>query len=135
MMEDPEIKMDIETPYEKLKDHEKKQLSKNNEAKTNKEKVKSLNLKAKVTKEQTSDDSDSLRGSDEDENEDEAEAFNLMAAKMVLRIKAAEAQDKSTNVIIVGKKVILLVSVQSPRKTRLLSEELGAIAKTGMNLK
>ncbi|GKE84355.1 hypothetical protein Tco_1558097 [Tanacetum coccineum] len=33
MMEDPETKMDIETPYENLKDNEKKQLGKNNEAK------------------------------------------------------------------------------------------------------
>ncbi|GKC43570.1 hypothetical protein Tco_1061292, partial [Tanacetum coccineum] len=46
---------------------------------TNKEKVKSLNLKAKVTKEQTSEDSNSLGGSDEDKNEDEAEEFKLMA--------------------------------------------------------
>ncbi|GJT82595.1 retrovirus-related pol polyprotein from transposon TNT 1-94 [Tanacetum coccineum] len=42
-------------------------------------KVKSLALKAKVTMEQTSDDSDSQGGSDEDVNEEEAEAFNLMA--------------------------------------------------------
>ncbi|GJW43771.1 UBN2 domain-containing protein [Tanacetum coccineum] len=160
MMEDPEIKMDIETPYEKLKDNEKNQLGKNNEAKmtlynalprnyqanaivtslksldqdyssikhmrkfllalplkwrakvttieeakdldtlpfdelignlkvyemilendgvgskTTKEKVKSLALKAKVTREQTSDDSDIQEGSDEDK--DKAEAFNLM---------------------------------------------------------
>ncbi|GKF12174.1 hypothetical protein Tco_0050100 [Tanacetum coccineum] len=32
MMEDPETKMDIETPYEKLKDNEKRQLGKNNKA-------------------------------------------------------------------------------------------------------
>ncbi|GJV55172.1 zf-CCHC domain-containing protein [Tanacetum coccineum] len=49
-------------------------------SKTTKEKVKSLALKAKVTKEQTSDDSDSQGGSDEDINEEEeAEAFNLLA--------------------------------------------------------
>ncbi|GJZ64458.1 hypothetical protein Tco_0620879 [Tanacetum coccineum] len=47
-------------------------------SKTTKEKVKSLALKAKVTREQTSDDSDSQGGSDEDINEEEAEAFNLM---------------------------------------------------------
>ncbi|GJR79378.1 retrovirus-related pol polyprotein from transposon TNT 1-94 [Tanacetum coccineum] len=48
--------------------------------KTTKEKVKSLALKAKVTREQTSDDSDSQDGSDEDvDEEEEAEAFNLMA--------------------------------------------------------
>ncbi|GKE86919.1 hypothetical protein Tco_1560661, partial [Tanacetum coccineum] len=33
MMADPKIKMDIETPYEKLTDNEKRQLGKNNEAK------------------------------------------------------------------------------------------------------
>ncbi|GJW86105.1 hypothetical protein Tco_0159250 [Tanacetum coccineum] len=43
-----------------------------------KEKVKSLALKAKVTREQTSDDSDSQGGSDEDIDEEEGEAFNLM---------------------------------------------------------
>ncbi|GJW73827.1 hypothetical protein Tco_0133197 [Tanacetum coccineum] len=48
-------------------------------SKTTKEKVKSLDLKAKVTREQTSDDSDSQGGSDEDVNEEEAEAFNLLA--------------------------------------------------------
>ncbi|GJX77881.1 hypothetical protein Tco_0324692 [Tanacetum coccineum] len=47
---------------------------------TTKEKVKSLALKAKVTREQTSDESDSQDGSDEDIDEkEEAEAFNLMA--------------------------------------------------------
>ncbi|GJX29825.1 hypothetical protein Tco_0237904 [Tanacetum coccineum] len=48
-------------------------------SKTTKEKVKSLALKAKVTREQTSYDSDSQDGSDEDINEEEAEAFNLLA--------------------------------------------------------
>ncbi|GJY85259.1 zf-CCHC domain-containing protein [Tanacetum coccineum] len=50
-------------------------------SKITKEKVKSLALKPKVTREQTSDDSDSQGGSDEyiDEEEEEAEAFNLMA--------------------------------------------------------
>ncbi|GKG09038.1 hypothetical protein Tco_0334870, partial [Tanacetum coccineum] len=43
------------------------------------EKVKSLALKAKVTRDQTSDDSDSQGGSDEDVDEEEAEAFNLLA--------------------------------------------------------
>ncbi|GJR78510.1 DUF4219 domain-containing protein [Tanacetum coccineum] len=48
-------------------------------SKTTKEKVKSLALKAKVTREQTSDDSDSQGGSDEDIDEKEVEAFNLLA--------------------------------------------------------
>ncbi|GJV19871.1 hypothetical protein Tco_1368891 [Tanacetum coccineum] len=47
--------------------------------KTTKEKVKSLALKAKVSREQTSDNSDSQDGSDEDiYEEDEAKAFNLL---------------------------------------------------------
>ncbi|GKC76027.1 hypothetical protein Tco_1126801 [Tanacetum coccineum] len=45
-------------------------------SKTTKEKVKSLAFKAKVTGEQSSDDSDSQRGSDEYIDEEEAEAFN-----------------------------------------------------------
>ncbi|GKF30186.1 hypothetical protein Tco_0096528 [Tanacetum coccineum] len=48
-------------------------------SKTTKEKVKSLALKTKVTREQTSDDSDSQGVSDEDVDKEEAEAFNLMA--------------------------------------------------------
>ncbi|GJR03936.1 hypothetical protein Tco_0526920 [Tanacetum coccineum] len=47
-------------------------------SKTTKEKVKSLALKTKVTREQTSDDSNSQGGSDKDVDEEEAEAFNLM---------------------------------------------------------
>ncbi|GKC15988.1 UBN2 domain-containing protein [Tanacetum coccineum] len=46
---------------------------------TTKEKVKSLALKAKVTREQTSDDSDSQGESDEEVDEEEAKAFNLLA--------------------------------------------------------
>ncbi|GJU47631.1 retrovirus-related pol polyprotein from transposon TNT 1-94 [Tanacetum coccineum] len=48
-------------------------------SKTTTEKVKSLALKAKVTREQTSDDSDSQGGSNEDVDEEVIEAFNLMA--------------------------------------------------------
>ncbi|GJZ97589.1 retrovirus-related pol polyprotein from transposon TNT 1-94 [Tanacetum coccineum] len=50
---------------------------------TTKENVKSLALKAKVTMEQTSDNSDSQGGSDEDVDEEEAKAFNLMAINSV----------------------------------------------------
>ncbi|GJQ92303.1 UBN2 domain-containing protein [Tanacetum coccineum] len=46
---------------------------------TTKEKVKYLALKAKFTREQTSDDNDSQGGSDEDIDEKEAKAFNLLA--------------------------------------------------------
>ncbi|GJW00698.1 zf-CCHC domain-containing protein [Tanacetum coccineum] len=48
-------------------------------SKTTKEKVKSLALNDKVTREQTSDDSDCQDESDEDVDEEEAEAFNLLA--------------------------------------------------------
>ncbi|GJX22558.1 hypothetical protein Tco_0227003 [Tanacetum coccineum] len=50
-------------------------------SKTTKEKVKPLALKAKVTREQTSDDSENQGGSnkDEDLDKDEAETFNLIA--------------------------------------------------------
>ncbi|GJV23578.1 zf-CCHC domain-containing protein [Tanacetum coccineum] len=47
--------------------------------KTTKDKVKSLALKAKVTRDQTSNDSDSQDGSDEGIDEEEAKAFNLLA--------------------------------------------------------
>ncbi|GKB74075.1 zf-CCHC domain-containing protein [Tanacetum coccineum] len=46
---------------------------------TTKEMVKSLTLKAKVTREQISDDSESQGGSDEDVEEEESEAFSLIA--------------------------------------------------------
>ncbi|GJV96269.1 hypothetical protein Tco_1547846 [Tanacetum coccineum] len=46
-------------------------------SKTTKEKFKSLALNAKVTREQTSDDSDNQDGSDEDVYEEEAEAHQL----------------------------------------------------------
>ncbi|GJS73911.1 retrovirus-related pol polyprotein from transposon TNT 1-94 [Tanacetum coccineum] len=52
-------------------------------SKTTKENVKSLAFKAKVTREQTSDDSDSQGGSDEDIDEEEAEAFTLLARKFL----------------------------------------------------
>ncbi|GJT41622.1 integrase, catalytic region, zinc finger, CCHC-type containing protein [Tanacetum coccineum] len=48
-------------------------------SKTTKEKVTSLGLKAKIIREQTSDDSDSQGGSDKDMDEEEAEAFNLLS--------------------------------------------------------
>ncbi|GKC07940.1 hypothetical protein Tco_0999550 [Tanacetum coccineum] len=47
--------------------------------KTTKEKIKLLDFKAKVIREQTGDDSDSQGGSYEDVDEKEAKAFNLMA--------------------------------------------------------
>nr|GEU45585.1 hypothetical protein [Tanacetum cinerariifolium] len=159
-----------ETPYELLKDEQKKQLGKNNEAKINlynalprkeakvmaikeakdlaillldelvrnlkvyemildnddtisktttKENVKSLALKAEVTRDQPNDDSDSQDGSDEDVDEEEAEAFNLLARNFRKFFR----------------KGTLLVSVESQRRTRILWEEHGAIVKTAMNIK
>ncbi|GKA34261.1 hypothetical protein Tco_0720690, partial [Tanacetum coccineum] len=130
-VEDSETKLMKETPYELLKDDQKKKLGKSNESKmtiykrvrailhvakvtaieeakdlailpldelirnlkvykmvsdndrvgskTTKEKVTSLGLKAKITREQTSDDSDSQGGSDKDMDEEEVEAFNLLS--------------------------------------------------------
>ncbi|GKA41140.1 hypothetical protein Tco_0733733 [Tanacetum coccineum] len=49
-------------------------------SKTTKEKVKSLALKAKVTRDQTGDDRNSQGLNDEEINEEEAEAFNLLAS-------------------------------------------------------
>ncbi|GKA04452.1 hypothetical protein Tco_0683572 [Tanacetum coccineum] len=94
-------------------------------SKTTKEKVKSLALKAKVTIEQTSNYSNGQGGSDEDIDE-EVEAFN--DGKELL--KDVKAQYKSEVAKITAKKVTSLVSVQIPRRTRLLLKELGAVAKT-----
>ncbi|GJR36266.1 hypothetical protein Tco_1211950 [Tanacetum coccineum] len=156
-VEDSETKLMKETPYELLEDDQKKKLGKNNKAKmtlynalprkeyervfmcktakesskTTKENVKSLALKVKVTREQTSDDSDSQEGSDEDIDKEEAEAFNLLernfrkffrkgnrfghdnrfgngansleeAAKISLVTKVVKARSKKERVIIAG---------------------------------
>ncbi|GJV92967.1 retrovirus-related pol polyprotein from transposon TNT 1-94 [Tanacetum coccineum] len=91
----------------------------------------------KTAKEQTIDDSNSQRGSDEDVDEEEAKAFNLMARnfRKVSGVKATIAQEKGKVATIAKKKVTSLVSVRSPKRTRLLSEELGAIAKNATNHK
>ncbi|GKC47514.1 hypothetical protein Tco_1065236 [Tanacetum coccineum] len=64
-IEDEETKLMKVTPYELLKDNRKKPLGKNKEA--------------KVMREQTSDDHDSEGGSDKDIDEEDVEAFNLLA--------------------------------------------------------
>ncbi|GJT57783.1 hypothetical protein Tco_0992837 [Tanacetum coccineum] len=91
-VEDSKTKMMKETPYELLKDEQKKQLGKNNEAKMtlynalpskSRKKESSISTvkiesQANVIREQTSDDSNSQSGSDEDvDEEEEAEAFNF----------------------------------------------------------
>ncbi|GJZ68713.1 hypothetical protein Tco_0631953, partial [Tanacetum coccineum] len=92
-------------------------------SKTTKENVKLLTPKAKVTREQTSEDSDNQGGNSEE------------AAVIVSVTKEVKAQAKSVVATITGKKVISLVSDQIPRRTRLLSKELGVIVKTVMNHK
>ncbi|GJZ49294.1 hypothetical protein Tco_0603484 [Tanacetum coccineum] len=57
------------------------------------------------------------------------------AAKMVLGTKGVKAQDKGEVATIAAKKVTPLVNVQSPRRTRLLSEDLRVTAKTTMTRK
>ncbi|GJW58910.1 hypothetical protein Tco_0105641 [Tanacetum coccineum] len=57
------------------------------------------------------------------------------AAKIAFRTKEVKAPDKDEVVTIAGKTATSLVSVQSPRRTRLLSKELGVIVKAVTNLK
>ncbi|GKB22911.1 hypothetical protein Tco_0862312, partial [Tanacetum coccineum] len=104
------------------------------DSKTTKEKVKSLALKAKVTREQISDDNNSQGGSDEDIDEEVAEAFSLTARNFALGTKEVKALEKGKVVTIAGKKATSLASVQSPRRIRPLLEELGLIVKTVTNL-
>ncbi|GKC76708.1 hypothetical protein Tco_1127482 [Tanacetum coccineum] len=111
-------------------------------SKTTKEKAKSLALKAKVTREQTSDDNDSQGESDEDVIDLEVvidSETKLIGSEedtvITLRTKEVKAQDKSEVSTFAWKKVTLLVSVQFLRRTRLLSEELRVIVKMVMNLK
>ncbi|GJZ01088.1 zf-CCHC domain-containing protein [Tanacetum coccineum] len=64
-------------------------------SKTTKEKVKSLALKAKFTREQTSDDSNSQGGSDEDiDKEEKAEAFNFKGRGNSFEDKGGESSKK-----------------------------------------
>ncbi|GKC13205.1 hypothetical protein Tco_1009987 [Tanacetum coccineum] len=84
-------------------------------SKTTKEKVKSLALKAKVTREQTSDDSDSQDGSDEDIDEEEAEAFNLLArnsASFFTRTEDLDAYDSDCDDVS-NAKVVLMANLSN----------------------
>ncbi|GJZ31720.1 hypothetical protein Tco_0576767 [Tanacetum coccineum] len=215
MMDDPETKIEVETPYELLKDDQKKQLDKNNEAKmtlynalplkdckidlltqqyekfsisseetinsgftrfnaivtslkslhqdySSKNRVRkflralSLNWRANVTAIKEAKDLatlhlDELIGNlkvyemtfenvgvvsnttkekvkviDSDVAIDSAMGLIVSKEATVItsRTKEVKAQDKSEVATIVGKKATLLVSVQSPRRTRLLSKDL-----------
>nr|GEU54151.1 retrotransposon protein, putative, Ty1-copia subclass [Tanacetum cinerariifolium] len=80
-------------------------------------------------------DADSQDGSDEDvdEEEEEAEAFNLMAKNFRKFFRkgttVVKARSKKKLAIIAGYNATFLVSVESPRRIRLLLEEHGAIVK------
>nr|GEU49029.1 UBN2 domain-containing protein [Tanacetum cinerariifolium] len=101
-------------------------------SKTTKEKVKSLALKAKVTREQTSDNSDSQGGSDEEINEEEeAEAFNLMARNFCkffrkgIRFSRGNRFSNSANRFGRGHKIALETKVVKAREKK----ELATIAE------
>nr|GEW24221.1 hypothetical protein [Tanacetum cinerariifolium] len=89
---------------------------------TTKEKVKSLALKVKVTRKQTSDYSDRQGGSDEDvdDEEEEDEALNLMtknfrleeAAEIALETKVVKTQNKKELDTIAELKAIFLVCLK-----------------------
>ncbi|GKD65278.1 hypothetical protein Tco_1307386 [Tanacetum coccineum] len=68
--------------------------------KTTKEKIKYLALKAKISREQTSDDSDSQGGSDEEEDK----AFNLMARNFRIKaVKSSECTKPKENKAFIGR--------------------------------
>ncbi|GKC92621.1 hypothetical protein Tco_1158063 [Tanacetum coccineum] len=95
-------------------------------SKTTKEKVKSLDLKAKITREQTSNDSDYRGGSDEDvDEEEEAEAFNLLARNFCKFFRKVERHSKPQKVCLFS----LVVSSKKGNKT-LLSSLVGKKEKT-----
>ncbi|GJV34216.1 hypothetical protein Tco_1394616 [Tanacetum coccineum] len=156
-VEDSETKLIKETPYKLLRDNAKKQLGKNEEAKmtiyntlpckeakvTTIEEAKDLaslphdELVAKVIIEQTSDDSDSQEGSDKDINEEEAEAFNLLARNFRKgnRLGRGIRFGNGGNRFGKGRSNNFEDKGESRRRTSLSWEEHGAIVKTGMNVK
>ncbi|GJV88886.1 UBN2 domain-containing protein [Tanacetum coccineum] len=106
-------------------------------SKITKEKVKSLALKAKVTREQTSDDSDSQGGSDKDVDEEEAEAFNLIARnfckffrkeKRSLENKNSKLASKINDLEIEVKKLVNEKEVvESCKKCGVLTKEVDSL--------
>ncbi|GJR88573.1 protein CHUP1, chloroplastic [Tanacetum coccineum] len=123
-------------------------------SKTTKEKVKSLALKAKVTREQTSNDSDSQGGSDEDIDEEEAEAFNLLARNFrkgnrfghINRFCKGRGNSFENKGGEISKQKGACYNcgieghfssgcIKSKERTRLLLEEHEAIVKKAMNIK
>ncbi|GKD84757.1 hypothetical protein Tco_1355911, partial [Tanacetum coccineum] len=129
-------------------------------SKTTKEKVKSLALKAKVTREQTSDDSDSQGGSDEDVDEEEADALNFMArnfqkgnrfrhrnrfgnggnkyrrgCRNSFKNKGGESSRQRRGCYNCGEQCHFIGECLNPWRTRPLLEDLGVMVKTVINLK
>ncbi|GJT66991.1 hypothetical protein Tco_1018471 [Tanacetum coccineum] len=101
---------------------------------TTKDKVKSLALKPKVTRDQTSDDSDSQYGSDEDvEEEEEAEAFNLVARNFRKFFRRGNWFGRGNRFGNGGNR--FNKGRESQKRTRILLEEHGAIVKTVTNIK
>ncbi|GKC45387.1 hypothetical protein Tco_1063109 [Tanacetum coccineum] len=91
-------------------------------SKTIKEKVKSLALKAKVTRDQTSDDSDSQGGSDGEEAMEKKPKHSICwlgtsAAVTTLETKVAKSRSQREHATIATLKAISLVNVESRRKT------------------
>nr|GEW72361.1 zf-CCHC domain-containing protein/UBN2 domain-containing protein [Tanacetum cinerariifolium] len=107
--------------------------------KTTKEKVKSLALKAKVTREQTSDDKEEVTKTLMKNNlkviNSEVEINSVKAAIMVLGTKVVKARSQKGLPIIARLKATLQVNIESQRRTRLLLDEQEAIVKTTMNIK
>ncbi|GJV77229.1 hypothetical protein Tco_1508813 [Tanacetum coccineum] len=112
MMDDPKTKMEVEVPYELLKDRDYS--SKNHVRRF----LRTLLLKW-IAKVMTIEEANDLA--------------TLPLDELFGNLKEVKAQDKSEVATIATKKVISLVSVQSPKKTRLLSKELRAIVKMAMN--
>ncbi|GJT74436.1 hypothetical protein Tco_1041161 [Tanacetum coccineum] len=195
MMDNPETKMEVEIPYELLKDDQKNQLGKNNEAKMTlynalprNSQVKDCKVdlliqqyeKFSISSEETINSGftrfnvivTSLKSLDQDYSSknhvrkflslfflingdttmttlkkqklhkekvkvvaSKANMFEEGYAVTISETKAVKAQDKGRVATIAVKKVTSLVSVQILKKIKLLSNELGAIAKMVMNLK
>ncbi|GJW78606.1 hypothetical protein Tco_0140288 [Tanacetum coccineum] len=121
-VEDSKTKLMKETPYKLLEDDQKKKLGKNNEAKmtfynalprkeyehvfmckTAKEVWHTLIIthQAKVTREQTSDDSDSQEGSDEEVYGEEVKAFNLLVRNFHKFFHRGNGSDEEINLVMV----------------------------------
>ncbi|GJT89422.1 hypothetical protein Tco_1071139 [Tanacetum coccineum] len=106
-------------------------VSKNSEVK-----VKSLDLKAKVTRDQTSDDSDNQDGSEGNEEDDEefkSMVKNLRKYFKKGRAKVLEVLDKNVVVMVAVARTTSLMIIRRRGRKRLSLVELGVIVKTVIN--